>query len=172
MIGELLQGRADVHHVSLPARTPLLELLWRYLWRFRWEDLLTSSAPFDVWLEALKEHGIDLATYGRVENHLRSCRLVSWEFDNSSGYLPTGLLMTWTLKELYYGEMPSDWGFYIEGAIYAADEDSIQNVPGAWIDEESEDDGNDKADFQSSSAESQDDGNRETGDSDGRSERG
>ena len=128
---------AELHHISLTSRTPLLGLLDSILVLSpRREDL--SFRLFDHWLQDLAECDVDLEEYGRTETSLHERGLVIWNFKGDFVFPDESKVeVLWTMKELCYGESPRDWGFYIEADVYTSDESLEYNMPGAWTDEQS-----------------------------------
>jgi len=128
---------AELHHISLTSRTPLLELLPPFLCCLQEREYL-SIPQFDHWLQDLAECGVDLEEYGRTETYLHEREHVDWtiegDFTIQDG---SEVEILWTMKELYYGQSPRNWGFYMEADIYTSDEGLEHDMPGAWIDEES-----------------------------------
>lgn len=137
LIEELVTKGAELHHICLTSRTPLLGLLDSFFGIFEKREYL-SILLFDHWLQALAKCDVDLEQYGRTEIDLHERGLVNWEFEDQSMFLYSpGSVVLWTMKELYYGKSPRDWGFYIEADRYTTDEGLEYNMPGAWIDEQS-----------------------------------
>jgi len=128
---------AELHHISLTSRTPLLWLLDSFLGLFqKREDL--SIPLFDHWLQALAKCDVDLEEYGRTETSLHERGLVIWNVKGDFVFPDESEVeVLWTMKELCYGKSPRDWGFYIEAEVYTSDESLEYNMPGAWTDEQS-----------------------------------
>ena len=84
----------------------------------------------NIWLECLRESGVDLEAYGQKETDLHRRGLVSW----------TWLLWgskpgRWLLTSLTYGPSPSDWKADMEYQPEDAAE-SLAKMPGGWIEED------------------------------------
>ncbi|KAI1655374.1 hypothetical protein F4813DRAFT_180636 [Daldinia decipiens] len=90
-----------------------------------------------VWLEALKQAGIDLETYGRREREI----LVEMNYIILIPYLE------WRLIDFKFGPSPEDWEFYFGepiheyvGEFWKLVEDPPLHIPGALVDDDNHDD--------------------------------
>ena len=148
MITELLAAGADLHALTTSrddAYTVLLDLIHTLLvYRFKELKRLVKR-----WLEILKETGVNLVEYGRVENAMYDSNEASWTFNlDIENCLRGENWCIFEMLELRIGESPED--FYIEfedlyvSAELAADfwlwieappDEDFAAIPGAWCED-------------------------------------
>lgn len=100
------------------------------------------SQPIQLWAEGLRRAGVDLQQYGAIEHNA----LVGAHPRQNQIFRET-----YGIFEFAYGVEPSDWNlwYYHPGDIYAATfwaliEYLQYRLPGAWIDEDEEDENFDR----------------------------
>ncbi|KAI1111388.1 hypothetical protein F5Y14DRAFT_454037 [Nemania sp. NC0429] len=109
-----------------------------------WEAYFRGN--IGVWLETLKENGIDLAEYGR-----RELEILHREEANRDWYAPAMLPRNLDQEYTYYGAVfrlvgfqygpnPEDWKIYVSeatdmfaGEFWEMVENPLPTVPGSWV---------------------------------------
>jgi hypothetical protein len=137
-ITDLAKHGSNLHALNLSGRTPMLELLGKFLEdspvRFKRYSDLTSSAkvavplPLKIWLNQLKESEIDLTEYGREEKRILGGAgvdkewLCSWcdEDEDEEEFSVKDSIDRWSaaaklrlrLINFAYGPELEDWGIW------------------------------------------------------------
>lgn len=101
-----------------------------------------------VWLEALRQAGVDLNIYGQREYKLFAKEEVSRDFHFTTVMFRGGHYnFSIRLIGFKYGPKPEDWKVYFDertdrfaGEFWELVENSLLQIPGSWVDDDDDDD--------------------------------
>lgn len=142
LLKELTTRGSDIHRVSSGSRTPLMDLLAEVTKSVIEPGEDPLQVALKIWLEELRESGINLETYGRQEAELHKRDLVRWDFEGSET-LPDGARkeVRWTVKSFIFGSHPRDWYIRIckQADLPTREPEQIvqsrEVIPGGWVEE-------------------------------------
>ena len=154
MLREIFTAGADLHSISQHRQSPLMSILEGFFW---YNELSSNSCRLvsrlvpiilQMWLEDLRDSGVDLLEYGRAEK----CLLESGVLDQNLSYREWSSESnewydySWRLISFTYGANPQDW-FLWESCIYdsalgefwamventdSLESENLHRIPGAW----------------------------------------
>jgi hypothetical protein len=104
-----------------------------------------------MWLEDLRDMGVDLRIYGNIEQELLKQELLNQEFTqrcrHNSYYHRYCDILSLRLINFTYGESPDDWHIWVSdiwdeavGDFWRMVDCSSKQMPGAWNEEDEEND--------------------------------
>ena len=114
------------------------------MWLFQKDDPVGLSHVLDVWLNELRDCGVDFYEYGKREEELHEAGLVSrcWGLYPGCDYYT---YLPYRFASFSYGSSPSDWAVYLEDLpvtpkdIEDVEVEGMNEMPGGWVDDEDQD---------------------------------
>lgn len=136
----------DIYDPNRVSKTALMQAISSTIFglssstSFIYHHLNATSSVLRVWLEALRQAGVDLNTYGQREHEIFADD-DSLHYFNSDYRIEVPLVFEVYLIDFTYGPEPDDWRLYwrettdeFAGDFWKLIEDPPLNIPGSWVD--------------------------------------
>ncbi|KAL2853181.1 hypothetical protein BJX68DRAFT_234158 [Aspergillus pseudodeflectus] len=158
LLSDALSAQADLHKISRSYRiqkTPLLGFVMSYAWGRTYIyglQVWSFASAIQLWASMMRDTGVDLETYGRVEDCLLHSEITDY-------WIPVAMLHTHETHDsplgsseamrpalartigLNYGPKPEDWHLWVTnpidelvGEFWEMVDRSLEVMPGTWID--------------------------------------
>jgi hypothetical protein len=146
LLKDLIRGGGELFSYPNEDGHTLLFCVWGKINRYPLYGFTSPHDEMRMWLQVLYEAGINLPEYGRNEAELLQSHRTSRSFPRFH-HRRHGKELSCRLIKFEYGSLPSDWYFWMSepsdkfaGDFWSMIENPPRNMPGAWVEESSEED--------------------------------
>ena len=134
ILRKIIREGADLHSTDSASHTPFTSLLSGISESPSGDAVYPKIDTLDIWLNDLRDCGIDLYEYGKREEGLYRDSSASREFEGWALFLRPGI---WKLVSFTYGSSPSDWHLQLKWRPKEHDGqcEQVHEIPGSRIED-------------------------------------